>query len=340
MTFQKSKLAIKLLLIIVPLALLNLLYMQSDYRSDTLKFKNVPYGIQLANTGSSHEELGIDYSQLSSEYTTFNFALGAQTFLYDNHILDEYISHFAEDAVLLIAVNKTSLTSHTPRETLETYKYRYNQFLSKENIEYWTLNEYIIDRYFPAFSSKHPFKKIKEFTAGALRKIKHAIVPEKKKISASDIIMASLSFADKEKLAQMEQVSWKIKDWEKLFPYAGDIGFEENLFYAMQLLDKCASHGIKPVLISLPITQVMSENFETVYKNLTPTSRTTQADYETFIAKIKEKYPDISILDYTQDEEFTTNYSYFMDVDHLNDKGAEVFSKKLFSDLRDLKIIR
>ena len=62
--FQKSKLAIKLLLIIVPLALLNFLYMQSDYRSDTLKFKNVPYGIQLANTGSSHEELGIDYSQL------------------------------------------------------------------------------------------------------------------------------------------------------------------------------------------------------------------------------------------------------------------------------------
>lgn len=341
---QKTKLFIKSLIIILPLLVINFLYLNSDYRSDTLKFKNVPYGIQVANTGSSHEELGINYEFLNSDSKTFNFALGAQTFLYDNHILDEYISHFAPDSVLLVAVSKTSLTSSTPKETIEKYKYRYNQFLSKKNIENWTINEYIIDKYFPVFSSKHPFRKIDQ----SLRKIANKIKRKAKKIAGhtpktsatTAISQTELSFADKAELEQMNQILWKIKDWDRLFPYAGSEGFEENLANINKILKKCHENRITPVLLSMPITKAMSEDYENVYKAFTPTHRSTEDDYKLFISEIKKNYPEIQVLDYTKDEDLTGNYLYYMDVDHLNSFGAKVFSEKLFADLRKLNLIK
>lgn len=85
------------------------------------------------------------------------------------------------------------------------------------------------------------------------------------------------------------------------------------------MIDVCKEIGVRPILITTPLTSkyrngIMSDKME-LY----------DAFYEQ-IEKIVDK-TGIEYYDYSFDERFSNNLDYFMDVDHLNKKGAKKFTK-------------
>ena len=92
------------------------------------------------------------------------------------------------------------------------------------------------------------------------------------------------------------------------------------------ILNFCEEKGFRPILISTPQTsfynkQIGDENYhKRIYDNIKKVE-----------IQLNKKY---LYLDYSHDKRFVNNLEYFMDSDHLNEKGAEYFTEILLFDLK------
>ena len=85
------------------------------------------------------------------------------------------------------------------------------------------------------------------------------------------------------------------------------------------MIDICKEKGARPILITTPFTSEYLNGIMTDKIEL----------YDAFykqIGKIVDK-TGVEYYDYSFDERFSSNLDYFMDVDHLNKKGAKEFTK-------------
>ncbi|MGL5057877.1 MAG: hypothetical protein ACRC6A_11020 [Fusobacteriaceae bacterium] len=56
--------------------------------------------------------------------------------------------------------------------------------------------------------------------------------------------------------------------------------------------------------------------------------------------KVNESFQnELIYLDYSHDKRFKNNLDLFADDDHLNKKGAEIFTKIVLEDLKERKIL-
>jgi hypothetical protein len=291
--------------------ILNLLYIRSNYYKifvaseieETIKFKNVPEDIQLANVGSSHGLLSFDYNNIP--YKGFNFALNGQYFLYDYAILRQYVDRFCENAVLLIPISYFQITRI--KLDFQDQRVRYYRFLRKKYMDFYSLQERL-----------HYYDLVPVLTAGYTFKfIFEDVVPSDESIVMTESELVKYSIKKHE--------SWTT-DSEYVFD-AGKEGFTYNKSLVSRIIECCYVHDIRPVLLTTPVTSVLNS----IYNEKTPDFFD---GFYRFINELQEVYPSLPYFDYSHDPRFENDFSLFKDGDHLNKAGAEKFTGIVITDLQ------
>ena len=101
---------------------------------------------------------------------------------------------------------------------------------------------------------------------------------------------------------------------------------ELHVEYIKEILDICQENGLNPVIITTPQSYL--------YNNRIGKENYKKRIYS-HINNLKKEYNFI-YLDYSHNEKFENNLEYFMDDDHLNEKGAEYFTKILLKDIDEI----
>ena len=124
-----------------------------------------------------------------------------------------------------------------------------------------------------------------------------------------------------------EHNRWTTPEKEK-----GKIGYEMNISEVSSIIDLCLGHELIPVLLTTPVTDVLNDIYEK--------DRDFFPVFEQFSKDLLNKYPDLIYLDYSRDDSFSMNHKLFTDGDHLNNTGAEEFTKTVIQDLKERGVIK
>ena len=274
------------------------------------KFNFVPEGIQLANLGASHGEVGFIYDDFP-QYKTFNFALSAQWYFWDYGILQQYIDNFAPGAVVLLLVSYFGITAHP--DDYNEFHPRYYRFVKKEYFDEWNGGEFIQYAKFPILSAgNNLFKCIKDIPESNIDKIRDRTY--------------ILELEELEKYSQARYKQWTTED-EK-----GEVGYQQNLTEVCQLVKFCLDNGLKPVLVTTPVTSVLNDIYaedENFFKT-----------FYRFIADIQAQFPEVQYFDYSHDSDFSPQLKLFGDGDHLNIYGAKTFTARVVADLQEAELLK
>lgn len=295
--------------------LLNALYVRTNYwRSENYmnKFEDIPYNLELGNVGTSHTNWGINW-QVVPEIRAWNFALNSQPYFYDYAVLNKYIEHFAEDAVVIIDL----IYRECDRVIIDhsSYRARYYRILPKDDLDSWSRKEDFVYRLLPVLSAGN--NQIK---------IVHDIPPEQ----------MSPYFNRDSYLDGDELYDFCVKRYKEFTTRQRTTtpqeDYAENIEKVSAIIDLCHAHRLRPVLITTPITDVLNA----IYDEKTPEFFTT---FRRFSADLCERYPDVPYFDYSHDKTFSARHELFTDGDHLNNAGAALFTKTLVADLRRAGIL-
>ncbi len=296
-------------ILLLPMLYLNMRYKETNYYlqlNGLGKFRKVPNGITTLNLGNSHEQAGIVYNEERSGY---NLALASQPFEYDYYVLDQYSSCLADGATVLIPISYFDW--HYAYEELfldeiSVYNERYYSILDKSHIMNYDWKKDLLYHWFPLLTAGENMKYIFEDIAWVDFAEDHTIV------------------ADIDAVA-----SYKHKSWTEDVMATDADGIKEakkrNQEYLKKTIDFCYEHGYRPVLITLPVTNQLTELFSQEFLK----------DFRACTQEVLACYPGLEYLDYSKDQEFAGNLKYFKDSDHLNSNGAAAFSARLFKDLAD-----
>lgn len=268
--------------------------LDSDY---TQKFQEVPDKIQVCNLGSSHGLYGFCYDDIDKDFC-FNFSLVSQTLEYDNRILSYYEDRISAETKVIIPVSYFSFFGEGEQNTdvFQSKNLRYYKFLPKEYISYYSFSEDI--------QAKLPLLFAYESIADIFYK----------ENENDNIWSASLNASNYDAGYTVRKHVGQCCD-EK-----GNVLLNPDSIEALySMIDICKEKGARPILITTPFTSEYLNGIMTDKIEL----------YDAFykqIGKIVDK-TGVEYYDYSFDERFSSNLDYFMDVDHLNKKGAKEFTK-------------
>ena len=299
----------KIFIFAISVFLLDIRYVQTNYwksENNVNKFDDIPYNITLANVGTSHGLYGLKYDVVP-EINAWNFALSSQPYFYDYAMLNKYIDHFEKDAIVIIPISYFQVTGQVD---CAKFRSRYYRLLAKNEMEYWTLKEYIAYCKFPIISAKmNILKTVRDFSKEQMSpyygRIKH--------LEGENLYKYCVE---------------KHKGWVNLYK---ENAYCENSIAISKIIDFCYAHNLRPVLITAPITDVLN--------NIYATDETFFPTFYRFSSDLQKKYPDLQYLDYSHNNDFSSNHELFADGDHLNNFGAEKFTKTLISDLKANNIL-
>ena len=264
--------------------------------------------VQIGNIGSSHGAYNFDYTPLTERgYSCFNFANASQSFNYDYAILKEYGHYMAPGSVLFIPVSYFSFNNEVINASeAQALSVRYYHCLSPENIPDYDPYIDLITNKFPILSAGEDILEI-----------------------FPDLRLSLTVFANENNAEiNIEEFAARARDrYSRHFDNKEEYFLEERITDLYNIIDYCKEHEITPVLITTPFsvyyTELISEEFlqefsETVNRISTDTS--------------------VSYYDYSNDERFRDNLTYFSDSDHLNEKGCEYFMQVLLEEVSELSI--
>lgn len=306
-------LAIYASIIAVLVVIVNCWYIALDHRdlNDTAKFDNVPYDIQICNLGSSHGLYGFNYEALSEQYTCFNFALNSQTLSYDARILEYYKEHIKEDAIVFVTVSYPSLFGlpETEEEEFATKNMRYYDFLPSEYIKEYDIKTAL----FTKFPSLYAYETL------PLALIGHYI--------DADTSLAGWE-AEIDEVGLPDNTAATIERhlvYHKLDENGNRIRNQEEIDALYKIIDICEEIGATPVLITHPYSLVY-ENVINIYM---------PEFYDDFNNTLHEviDHTGVAYYNYTHDERFFNDFTYFRDTDHLNKDGAALFTEILMNEV-------
>lgn len=334
---KSMKLIIKVLLLIFPFFIINILYQNSDEwknKYDLERFKSIPEGIEVANLGSSHGS-AFDYNIGEFEgLNCFNFAIPQQTLDFDYAVLRQNINNFKKDSILMILVSPFETDGIPDYEFNRDAKLRYYGFLKHKYFEDFSIHDWLTFNCLAIFLSPHPLADIKKLFTGP------KVSPNNRKDEVSlHFLDNSISLQDtKEKRfddlsPEEKQTQIKVyitEGWLILFP-PSQVGKTYNKKYISSMIDLCKVHEINPVIITTPISK---EAFDVLYNG----STTTYYNIYKFHEELKQEYPEVKFLNYI-DLYFNESH-YFEDNNHLTRTGAKDFSRRVYSDLSTLKYIK
>ena len=296
----------KFFLFLIPVFLfflaMNALYERTNYwksKDYANKYTDAPYDIELGNVGSSIPCYALKYD-VAPEVKAWNFANVTEVYFWSYRVLKNYIGHLKPGAALVIDIPLFGIIG---RPT--SFRERYYRILPKEDMDRWSFSEWLAYSKFPLLSSGRFKSKIF------------------KDISKEEMS----SFYDRDETMTEEEFQAFAANakggWTQVF---SEENYKLNFSEVSAMIDLCHEHNVVPVLVTIPVLDILTDAyaadpgfFET---------------FERFTKELQDKYPGLVYLDYSRDENFTKRHDYYMDSVHMNNAGAEEFTKTLVSDLR------
>jgi hypothetical protein len=299
-----KKIIIKTILLALPIFLViaffeyNLYKMPTSYNfKKTLIEKNAPT-TEILILGSSYSLLGINPDFLNSN--ALNMADNGQSLYYDWKILEKYIGDMDRLKVVIIPVSYLSF-----------------EYGVDNNPEYW--RDFFYERYYniPPENTSH-LLDIKRFSFLALYGQRKALIYATKNFKtnlAETFTDKGYDFVEAIQDNQLTEENGK-SEAQHYTSLMNPNNAPENIIYLEKIIEKIKDKGALPILITIP-------TFHTIYDN---------ADQQKYISMqnniriVSEKY-NILYLNYSKDKRFSSDDFY--DSSHLNQKGAEKFTKIL-----------
>ena len=202
---------------------------------------------------------------------------------------------------MLIPVSYFSFNNEVVNENeAEAMSLRYYHFLSPENIPNY-------DPYIDITTNKLPILSAGEDILKLLPDFKLFIIA----LAADD------NGIDMEEFTRRAQ-----ERYSRHFDNKEEYFLPERIQNLYDIINYCKERDITPILITPP--------FSSYYRDLVP---------ETFLQEFQETVNSIAsdtgveYYDYSYDDRFRGNLSYFMDADHLNEEGAAYFVEILISEI-------
>ena len=311
--FLSLVLAVTLLLLV-----LNRIYVNGAYYSDTYgevkKFENVPSGIALANTGTSHGRASFRYGELT-DLTTFNFALSGEDIYHDFQTLKHFSAHLAEGCIVAIPTSYFSFCM----STTEPSQKRYYSYLDKNCLRGFSYETLINSKYLPVLrSGEYLFKDlIKDHTldVGGMMLGDDTDVTQgqggAQTGSTSDNALQALE------ASLRSHAAGRAESWRAGYLLTGEDFMEENRRLLSEMVNYCKEQGWRPILVTTPIHSTLNEAFskeelETYYF----------ANMRTVSAETNVPWWDMS-----HDPHFSNTATYYSNSDHLSQTGGTAFTR-------------
>lgn len=301
-------------LVVVIIAALNLVY--SYRQSDgTEKMLSVPDGIQICNFGSSHGLNGFSYEDAEERYVCFNFGLGGQSLLYDNRILTHYRDKIRTGAAVFIVISHFSLFGlpDADQSNFLSKNRRYYTFLPPELIEHYDRKTDFFVNFLPALVSDNLIKFLETMLT--------MLLPPKHWEEDSTTHEDALKYSSLRSKAFLDGMNDR----------KGRRIRKHEAFQALySMINICRQIGATPILITTPYLKeyndAMRQNDPEFY-----------ADFHSVMSEVVSK-TGVKHYDYSSDERYTNDTSLFTDADHLNRKGAVLFTDNILREILGINI--
>ncbi|MDR2474834.1 MAG: hypothetical protein LBD45_03150 [Bacteroidales bacterium] len=254
--------------------------------------------------GSSHSFFGINPAFMMEN--TFNSSNVSQSLKYDFKILTKYQNNFKNLTTIVLPIDYFS-----PWQDLAagSENWRVKNYVLYYGMKSFKLNDY---SEFLSIDLQKNLTRIKDhyITGGA--------------ISYSDLGWGTAYNSSKSlDLIKTGQTAAQ-RHTNDIFSKENQETYTKNLAILNSILNFCNQHNIKLILITSPTYNTYRENLSKIQLNKM---------FET-IYNFVDEHKDVTYLNYFADTDFTEQDFY--DADHLNEIGAEKFSRKLAHSIDSL----
>ncbi|MGL4867400.1 MAG: hypothetical protein ACRC34_03875 [Cetobacterium sp.] len=305
---QKKYFRTNLILFILGVFLIFILGMIERYKVDeNNRFLRVPKNLKIINLGSSHGQYGFVYPK---DVAGYNLGVSSQPFFYDEAILRKYKFNLKSGGIVLLPI---SIFSFYMGNEISEYSERYYSFLDYSDIYNGNKTQQKLKNNFPLlYNGKSLIGVAKYFKSNIFKGNFNSLeFPHPKNLTLEEkIVEADTTTA--------RHLGLNDKKFNQ--------SFEIAIIQLKNIINMCKKNNLTPILVTTPQTYLYNER---IGKN----------NYEeriySKIRKINELFENKLIyLDYSHDERFENNLDLFADDDHLNKKGAEIFTKIVLEDLK------
>ncbi len=290
-------------IVLIPFLIVNYLYIKTDgpfLKTDTYWLKNYPAEIEVVNLGNSHAYYGFNYE--NDKY--HNLSTLGQTMYYNYQMLDEVKDNLAEDATVIIPISifEFYYDMEYYYTANPTYNNRYYRLLSNDKIYNYDFENFVENEVFPIFTAQNKLEYV----------LNDRVVPD---IKTNEEIKVS------EDIELEAKERYKYWDSEVINTNQETIDF--NVKYFDKIIELCKENNFEPVVVIMPVTDELISNFSEDY----------MSNFNKLIDEQKNKYSSVKFLNYLNDDKYITDYSLYMDSDHLNKKGSEMFTNEILNEI-------
>lgn len=311
-----------LVVVILIIAGINSIYIKGIYYTDTYgeiqKFKNVPTGITLANTGTSHGLASFRYPNDISE-TVFNFALSGEDIYHDFQTIKQFTDHFADGCVIAIPTSYFSFCMSVD----EPSQKRYYAYMDREYLRGFNYETLINTKYIPILrSGEYLFKDlINDQTID----VGGAMMKDANKDTNSNDVSVVISSVNKESDLNYHAIG-RAESWRSGFMLVGEKHMPANRQILIDMVNYCKKQGWKPILITTPLHHTLNEAF---------TEEELEKYYFSNMFAV-QKATNVPYYDMSHNEVFAYAAEYYENSDHLNKDGGDAYTKAFLEYLIEI----
>lgn len=302
-----------LVFIIIFLLLSNYIFLHTQhYKSIIEETEKLKYNkkVDIVNTGSTFAFYGLDYQYVNRN--GINLALKPQSLEKDFKMLKHFSYLYNDRTVVLICISDLafSVAKYTNKET----DYKYYRILKKKEINGYSFINAMKVKYFPV--TLH-WKNFLRFLRDVPRSTDYDIAVNENDIEAikADALMRSKKWCSE----------FDLKDLTNSQAHENYIDiFEVTTGIVKSMIEWCVNKGLSPVLVNLPMSNEMNENFSEDFIS---------TFYYKNILKSNEK--KIPFIDFNKNLRLR-DYLLYIDSVRLNRAGREVVTKLLIKELMEM----
>lgn len=280
-----------------------------DKKNDNAYITEVPDGIEVCNFGNSHGYYAYDYEKYANEKVCFNFALPSQSLSYDYLILDNYKDRIKPGAVVLINISYLSFYGNDEvlNPDFNAMNKRYYHFLDKKHIKEYDMTTDVYVNWLPAF------------TAPNIADLLTTVIG----VNQAEDNWAQV--IDKESASEHGRQRYETHVAKNVDENNNRIINQNEIDAVYKMIDLCREVDAVPVLVTTPYL----EEYVSAVEQYDP------AFYGDFYSVISQIVQDkgVKYFDYQRDSAFFNTYELFMNTDHLNKSGAELFTDIVMDEI-------
>lgn len=282
-------------------------YRNLERTEETEKYREMPERIAFAVFGPSHGRDAFQKEDYGEGF--FNFSMSSQTPQYDWMQLREFQDRLAQGATVVLTVSYLSPFWTDSAESFGSKQERYYRILHPENIVDCDVGHWVLERWSPLLTTE-------------CGEILSAFLQPQELREDTNTLYGRQELT--QEMLESERVRMQ-KDHVSLIEPAMPDGNPVMLDAFREILALCQERGWNAVLVTPP--------YPAVYTDCFPAE--TVARFRALTAALSEE-TGVPWLDYSQDAEFTENFAWFKNIDHLNLAGAHAFAVRVQPDLAEI----